>query len=226
MADAFRRHGLSLVAAGLFLLTLLGQTVAGLAHHNEEQREHGEEPVSLGAYLVSGAYGEAVFENWESEFLQMGVFIVLTATLVQKGSAESRKPSDEAGDRPEPTEEPPERHRGDPGAPWPVRRGGLALSLYKRSLGIVLFLLFLLSFAGHAVAGAVNYNEEARHHGGEVVSTLGYLSTSQFWFESFQNWQSEFLSVLALALLSIWFRQQGSPESKPVHAPHEQTGAE
>jgi hypothetical protein len=221
-----RDHSLSIVALVLFALCMVGQALAGRAEFNQEQRDHHEEPISMGAYLTSGHFGEATFENWESEFLQMAVFIALTAFLVQKGSAESRKPPEEPDSEEQPEDERPEDHRRDPNAPWPVRAGGIYLAVYKRSLSLVLFILFAISFALHAVTGAVDYNQEARAHGGELLTTLQYLATSRFWFESLQNWQSEFLSVWAIAVFSIWLRQQGSPESKPVHAPYEQTGAD
>ncbi|HET7233812.1 MAG TPA: DUF6766 family protein [Longimicrobium sp.] len=221
-----KSHSLTLVAILLFFVSFAGQVLTGRADYNEDQKEHGEAPVSLSGYFGTGHFGEATFENWESEFLQMAVFIFLTAFLVQRGSAESRKPDDEPGAGEEPSDEDPRKHIGDPKAPWPVRRGGIALALYRNSLSIVLFLLFLASFVGHAITGAVEYSEEQVAHGQHAVSAFAYMATPHFWFESFQNWQSEFLSVFALTLLSIWLRQQHSPESKPVHAPHEQTGEE
>jgi hypothetical protein len=221
-----KSHSLSVVAILLFLVAMVGQVLAGRADYNDDQQAHGEAPVSLLEYLGTGHFGEATFENWESEFLQMAVFIFLTAFLVQRGSAESRKPDDDPQAGKEPIDEDPHDHVGDPRAPWPVRRGGLALALYKNSLSIVLFLLFIAAFAAHAATGAVEYSQEQAAHGEPGVSALGYLATPRFWFESFQNWQSEFLSVWALTVLSIWLRQKGSPESKPVHAPHEQTGEE
>jgi hypothetical protein len=154
------------------------------------------------------------------------VFIFLTAFLVQRGSAESRKPDDDPDAGKEPADEDPRKHKNDPRAPWPVRRGGIALAIYRNSLSLVLFLLFVAAFAGHAVTGAVEFSQDQVAHGQHAVSALAYIGTAHFWFESFQNWQSEFLSVFALTLLSIWLRQQHSPESKPVHAPNEQTGQE
>lgn len=222
---SIRTRSLSLVAAGLFLVSMVGQVLTGQAHYNHDQEDHGQSRVALSDYLRTGAFGEATFENWESEFLQMAMFIFLTSFLVQRGSAESRKPDDEPGADEQPADEPAELHRNDPNAPWPVRTGGLALAIYKRSLSLVLFALFLAAFLGHAHFGVADYNEEALEHGGEAISLLRYVAGSRFWFESFQNWQSEFLSVWAVAVLSIWFRQEGSPESKPVHAPHEQTGS-
>ena len=162
---------------------------------------------------------EATFENWESEYLQIGVYVLFTAFLYQRGSAESKDP-----DKREAVDEDPRQHLRDPEAPWPVRRGGVALKLYEHSLSLALFLLFLASFALHAWGGAREYSEERVAHGGEAVSTLGFVRMSRFWFESFQNWQSEFLAVASLAWLSIFLRQRGSPESKPVAALHGETG--
>ena len=212
-------NGLVLAATGLFLFAFVGQVLAGHAHYNEEQTDHNEKTVTLSGYLRTGAFVEATAENWESEFLQMGLFVVLTVFLYQRGSSESKK-----FDEPESVDQRPEDARYDPNAPWPVRRGGAALALYKHSLSISLFALFAVSFALHAAGGAADYSQGKVAHGGEPVSALAYLGTSQFWFESFQNWQSEFLSVAVLVLLSIWLREQGSSQSKPVAAPSSETG--
>jgi hypothetical protein len=150
----------------------------------------------------------------------MAFYVVLTVFLYQRGSSESKK-----YDGTDAVEDDPEKHRNDPDAPLPVRRGGWRLTLYKNSLSLALLLLFLISFIGHATSGARKYNEEELVHGStETVSAIGYMGTAQFWYESLQNWQSEFLAVLAIVTLSIWLRQWGSPESKPVHAPHTDTG--
>jgi hypothetical protein len=226
MTSKLRNHSLSLVAGVLFVLSLAGQAVTGFKVHNEDQKDHHQQEIRFGEYLTTGAFYEATFENWESEFLQMAAFIFLTAFLVQKGSAESRKPDGSpTGDGGE-SDDDPRNHAGDPGVPWPVRRGGVALKAYENSLSLVLFVMFLLCFAGHAAGGAADYSQEQLAHGGRAVSMFGYLATPRFWLESLQNWQSEFLSVLAIVLLSIVLRQRGSPESKPVHAPHSQTGSE
>ncbi len=213
-------NGLALAAAALFLVSFVGQVLTGRADYNEDQRSHGEAAVGLGAYLKTGAFLEATAENWESEFLQMGVFVVLTAYLYQRGSSESK-----GIEEPEAVDQRPEEARGDPNAPWPVRRGGFALALYKHSLSLTLLVLFLVAFALHAVGGSIAYSEEQQQHGGAAVSALGYLATSRFWFESFQNWQSEFFSVAVLVLLTIRLREQGSPQSKPVAAPSSDTVA-
>jgi hypothetical protein len=162
---------------------------------------------------------EATMENWESEFLQMFAYVLLTAFLFQRGSAES-KTLDEA----EPVDRDPRFSRHKRQAPWPVRKGGMALKLYENSLGIALFLLFAITFTLHAISGASLHSEQELQHGGQAVSALQYLGNSQFWFESFQNWQSEFFSIGVLVVLSIFLRQRGSPESKPVDSPHSTTG--
>ena len=220
MGRFVRNNGLSLVMLALFLFSLLGQSITGFHEYNQDQEEHKQPTVTYAEYHTTGHFVEAVFENWESEFLQMASYVLLTAYLFQKGSAESKDPDgDNAAD------EDPSKSKNKKDAPWPVRRGGLALKLYQNSLFAVLFLLFLLSFALHAAGGAKEYNQDQHEHGSPTtVTTIEYVGTSRFWFESFQNWQSEFLSVAAIVLLSIWLRQQGSPESKPVAAPHSQTG--
>jgi hypothetical protein len=193
--------------------------LTGRAAYNDEQREHGEPTVAVAEYLTTGAFLEATAENWESEFLQMGLFVLLTVFLYQRGSSESKRIEE-----PEEVDQDPREGRDDPGVPWPVRRGRLASALYAHSLSIALLTLFALSFAVHAMSGADDYSEEQLAHGGAPISAIGYLATSRFWFESFQNWQSEFFSVAVLVLFSIWLRERGSPQSKPVAAGMEETG--
>ena len=224
MGKLFREHGLSIAMLVLFLFSLVGQTITGYIENNEDQEQHGQQPVGFGEYLGSGHFIEAVFENWESEFLQMGVFVVLTAILKQKGSPESKKLE---GDEPVDADPRDPKERNREGAPWPVLKGGFVLRVYENSLSIALFLLFFMSLALHAVGGSMEYNQEQMEHGGgETVSALGYLLTPRMWFESFKNWQSEFMSIGALIVLSVFLRQKGSSESKPVAAPHHETGSE
>jgi hypothetical protein len=209
-------NGLSLVLFGLFFLMIVGQALAGVAAHNAELRTHREPAIGFPRYLSSGHFIEAVFENWESEFLQMGALVVVTIFLRQKGSPESKR---EHGEQPQDRE--PRPHAG---APWPVRRGGLVFAIYQHSLSIALALLFAGSLTLHAVGGTTEYNEEQREHGEPTVSLAEFVGGSEFWFQSLQNWQSEFLSAGALVILSVYLRQRGSPESKPVDAPHVETG--
>jgi hypothetical protein len=205
----------------LFLMTVVGQSLAGFHEYNDDEKDHGQPTIRFGEYLTSSHFVEAIFENWESEFLQMSSYVFLTAFLYQKGSPESKDPDDEDSAE---GEAPKSDMQED--APWPVRRGGFVLTVYKRSLTLALFLLFLVSFALHAAGGARLYSHEQALHGGKAVSTLQYLGTSRFWFESFQNWQSEFLSVGVLVVLSIFLRQKDSPESKPTESPHSKTGGD
>ena len=215
-----RANGLSLVLLMLFIVMLGGQAVSGMHEYNEEQSAHGESPIGLANYLATGHFLEATAENWESEFLQMAAYVLLTAWLFQKGSSESRKLDEEdAVDR-----DPEQSKRED--APGPVRRGGWRLRLYEHSLSIVFVALFLLSFVLHAVGGAEEYSVEQRAHDGRSMSALEYVGTARFWFESTQNWQSEFLALVSMVVLSIFLRERGSPESKPVDAPHSQTGSD
>ena len=216
-----RNHGLSITLTALFVVFMGAQTLTGWYAFNDEQREHRAEEVTLRDYLGSGHFMEATAENWESEFLQMAAYVFLTVFLFQRGSAESKKIGEvEAVDRD------PRSFKAKPDAPWPVRRGGWVLKVYENSLALAFLLLFLISFGLHAVGGTVLHNDEAAAHGGELLSVSEFAQTSQFWFESFQNWQSEFLSLVAMVVLSIFLRQRGSPESKPVDAAHAQTGAD
>ena len=182
---------------------------------------HGQPSATFGQYLRTGHFWEAVTENWESEFLQMGLFVLLTTFLRQKGSPASKKlAGEEAVDR-DPRHVPPHAN-----APWPARYGGIILTLYAHSLTLALLSLFGVSFFLHAISGAHNYNAEQLVHGGASTSALGYLGTATFWHESLQNWQSEFLSLAVMIVLAIFLRQRGSPESKPVYHPHWETGRE
>lgn len=217
-----RENGLSLTLVALFLVFLAAQALVGVRQFNQERSDHGEAPLQLAEYLVSGHFIAATAENWESEFLQMAAYVLLTVSLFQKGSSESKKPG--GG---ETVDLDPRNARGKvlADAPWPVRRGGWVLKVYEHSLSIAFLLLFLVSFFAHAIGGARAYSDDQLAHGGDPVGIVQYLQTSRFWFESFQNWQSEFLAIGAMVLLSIHLRQRGSPESKPVHAPHSHTGS-
>ena len=207
-----------MVFLGFFFVTLVGQIITGRNEHNEETVEMGGAPLSTTEYMTSGHFLQSTFENWESEFLQMALFLIGSMFLYQKGSSESKDPDKEEDvDR-----EPNPRKKG---APWPVRKGGLALAIYKHSLCYAFTLLFLLSFYAHWKGSLKDYNEEQVLKGKPTESAMEYLSGSRFWFESFQNWQSEFLSIFAIVLLSVYLREQGSPQSKPVDASHDETGS-
>jgi hypothetical protein len=213
-----KEHGLALANGLLFVVFFIGMVLTGAQAYSSDQVEHGEQPVTLVQYLTTGDFVEATFENWESEFLQMGSYFVLTAFLFQRGSAES-KPLDGAEQ-----DEDPRDAEVSAATPWPVRRGGIWLPLYEHSLLILFAVLFLLSFLLHALGGAAAYDAEQREHGLPGVGFPGYLGTSQFWFESFQNWQSEFMVITVAVVASVWLRQRGSSQSKPVAAPSSRTG--
>ena len=198
------------------VIAIVAQMFTGLVQYNDFLNEHHQTPVSMLPYLKSGHFIEATFENWESEFLQMGLFVWLTVFLRQKGSSESKKLS-----REEPVDRKPEIH---PDTPWPVKKGGIILSVYKHSLSLSLMLLFMISFLLHWFGSNKDFNEQQFLEGNPTETMIAYISNSRFWFESFQNWQSEFLSVFAIIFLSIFLREIGSPQSKPVDAPNSETG--
>jgi len=212
-----RNNGLSLVFLLLFLLSLGGQAITGWKEYNEEMQQEGGKTESFTCYLYTAHFYEATFENWESEFLQMALFVVLSMFLFQKGSSESKDP-----DKEEEVDKVPRYKKK--GAPWPVQKGGPVLLIYEHSFSITLFLLFILSFIGHFKASWVDYNQQLTLKHLPTRTASEFLTNTKFWFESFQNWQSEFLSVLAVIVLSIFLRQKNSPQSKPVDAPHGRTG--
>ncbi|APO95289.1 DUF6766 family protein [Xanthomonas vesicatoria] len=210
----FRRNGLSLCLLGLTLFFICCQIYAGLHAYNEELREQGQATLRLAAYLHSPHFVSALFENWESEFLQMGMYVLLTVKLRQVGSAESRPLDPDEEDTPI-----------KPGtAPWPVRAGGLWLRLYEHSLAIAFGILFLMSFGLHLIGSWRLELLERAQKGLPPITMFDHFTDAAFWFESMQNWQSEFLAVFSLVVLTIWLRQKDSPQSKPVEAPHSQTG--
>jgi hypothetical protein len=212
-----RENGLSLVLLGLFVVFLVGEALTGHAVDNQKRREEGRPRQSLVEYLRGAEFLSVTMENWESEFLQMAAYVVFTVFLFQRGSSESKR----IGHREE-VDRDPRPDRAD--APWPVRRGGAALAFYQNSLSLAFTLLFVASFALHATGSLRAAREERLEKGQTPVSAREHLTGPKFWFESFQNWQSEFLAIASMVLLSIWLRQKGSPESKPVDAAHHETG--
>ena len=217
MKDFLRNNGLGICFLALFIATLIGQVIFGFEEHNKELIEEGSAAINLSAYFISGHFIESTFENWESEFLQMALFVLFTIFLMQRGSSESKDL-----DKDEEVDKEPSPFRKD--APWPVKKGGWILSLYKHSLTIVLFLLFIISFILHFYGSLKDENEQLTLKGLPLETASDYIGDSRFWFESFQNWQSEFLSVFAIILLSVYLRQIGSSQSKPVDASHMETG--
>jgi hypothetical protein len=208
-------NSLSIAFLLLAFLSLAGQAFMGLLQYNEFLAEHAQNTVNVFQYLRTGHFIQATFENWESEFFQMGLFIWFTVFLKQKGSSESKK----IGIREEVDREP-KNHKN---APWAVKKGGFILSVYKHSLTLSLLLLFLISFVLHWYGSNKDFNQIKILEGKSTESMFVYLSNSKLWFESFQNWQSEFLSVFAIIFLSIYLREFGSPQSKPVDAPDAET---
>jgi len=209
-------NSLSIAFLTLAIITIIGQAFTGLSQYNIFLNDHHQNSVSITQYLNTGHFIEATFENWESEFLQMGLFVWFTVFLRQKGSSESKI----LNGREEVDREPKNRHD----APWAVLKGGVILSVYKHSLTFSLFLLFIISFVLHWYSSNKDFNQSQLLDGKSTQSLIEYLRSSRLWFESFQNWQSEFLSVFAIIFLSIYLREKGSPQSKPVDAPDSETG--
>ncbi|GGY78913.1 hypothetical protein GCM10011613_24600 [Cellvibrio zantedeschiae] len=208
----FKRNGLLIVFFLFMALSLIGQAYTGYKENQEERYEKQLVPLSFKEYLQSGHFIQSTFENWESEFLQMGMYVFFTVFLYQQGSAESK-----SLDEPEEVDREPTPHEN---APWPVKKGGMYLTVYKNSLSLTFTALFLASFFFHAYGTMLEINEEEH----KSLTLFQTLIENRFWFESLQNWQSEFLSVAAIVFFSIYLRQKGSPESKPVDAPHDETG--
>jgi hypothetical protein len=209
----FRKNGLSIIFLLLTVISLAFQAVTGWHEYNDFLDEHHQPHVKLSHYFSSGHFLQATFENWESEFLQMALFVILTVSLRQEGSSESKgldEPSIEHSDL-----------KAKKDSPWPVKKGGIWLSGYKYSLSIVLTLLFLLSFFLHWYGSWIDYNEKQILDQLPPMEFIPYIEKSKFWFESFQNWQSEFLSVFTIIYLSIYLRQWGSSQSKPVNMAHD-----
>ena len=217
MKKILYNNGLSIVFFSLFAITLVGQVYFGIQEHNKELIDAGSTPDSLSQYLTSGHFLQSTFENFESEFLQMGIFVWFTIFLRQKGSSESK-----SCDEPEEVDREPSPLRKD--APWAVKKGGIWLAVYKNSLSLALFFLFFISFILHIYGSMKDENLKNSLEGKPLIGYGEYLSSSRLWFESLQNWQSEFLSVLTIVVLSIFLRQKGSPQSKPVDAADGETG--
>lgn len=210
------RNGLSLAFLMLFVITLTAQALTGWKKHNQELQDDHIKALAFGTYLTTGHFISSTFENFQSEFLQMALYVLLTVGLRQQGSAESKSLEEE-----EEVDREPQARKNAPG---PVKKGGWILKLYSHSLSIVFLILFFVSWGLHLYGSWVGHNAEQQIKGKAAESIWAYLGEPNFWFETFQNWQSEFLSVLSIVVLTIFLRQKGSPESKPVDAPHMETG--
>jgi hypothetical protein len=217
-----RDNGLSIFFLVIFLVALVGQAIVGHSDYNHQQIAHNDPTLSLPRYVTSSAFWVDVMENWQSEYLQFTLYILATVWLVQRGSTESKEPGEEG------LQSDDEQQVGDHAQADSPRwaRGGWRTGLYSRSLVTVMGLIWLASWAASAVTGRIAYNAEQFDHHEAALSLVQYLGTSDFWDRTLQNWQSEFLAVGSMAVLSIYLRERGSPESKPVGAAHDATGVE
>ena len=218
----FRHNSLSLVFGAVFLLTLVGQALSGLADYNSQQVAQGLATVSLGDYVTSSNFGVDVMENWQSEYLQFFLFIFATVWLIQLGSTESKEVGKEGK---ESDKEQKVGRYAEPSSPTWAKVGGWRTALYSRSLGTLMAVLFLLTWGASFIAGWAAYNSEQLADREDPVSWLGYLGAPDFWNRSFQNWQSEMLAVGSMAVFSVYLRHRGSAESKPVGEAHATTGS-
>jgi len=220
---ALRRHGLSIAFGLLFLGALVGQALTGVADFNDQQLANGLQPIGLGRYLTSSAFAVDVAENWQSEYLQFLLYIVGTVYLVQVGSPESKKPGEEGKESDQEQKVGDHAERDSPD--WAKTRGP-RLAVYSRSLALVMGTIFGLCWLAQSIAGRAAFNEDQINDLLDPVSWARYITSSDFWNRTLQNWQSEFLAVASMVVLSIFLRQRGSPQSKPVGASHEATGVE
>jgi hypothetical protein len=218
-----RENGLGVFFLAIFVATLLAQALVGHADFNHQQAAHHDDPVTLGRYVLSSAFGGDVLENWQSEYLQFTLYILTTIWLLQRGSPES-KALDKAGRESE-KEQKLGEHASEDSPRW-ARLSGWRRGIYSNSLLIVMAAIWLASWAVQSVTGHAAYNAEQFDHQEASLTWVQYTGTSDFWDRTLQNWQSEFLAVGSMAVLSIYLRQRGSPESKPVGASHDATGVE
>ena len=222
MRRFLRDNSLSIVFLALFLAALCGQAIAGHADFNEAADRHGDPRISLARYLVSSDFGTAVMENWQSEYLQFTLFILLTVWLLQRGSPESKE-LDKAGLESDQAQKVgPHAQQSSPR--W-AKVDGVRRTLYENSLLLVMGTVWLGTWVAQSITGVVQYNSERLNHLEDPVGWSHYVTTADFWEKTLQNWQSEFLAVGSMAILAVYLRQRGSPESKPVGAPHDETAS-
>jgi hypothetical protein len=220
MKRYLKENGLTLAFLGLLLGAVIGQAFSGVAELNGERRATGGATLSLGQYLLSSNFAVDIAENWQSEYLQFALYIVATTWLIQRGSSESKPPS-EVG-----TGSDKEQKIGryaDPDSPAWARAGGWRTALYGRSLGTIMTFIFAMSLLAQSIAGRAAFNGELLDRDQDALSWAGYVTSADFWNRTLQNWQSEFLAVASMAAFAIYLRQRGSPESKLVGAPHDAT---
>jgi hypothetical protein len=218
-----RENGLSLAFGVLFVGTLVAQAFVGHADFNAQQLAHDGDPISLWRFLRSSEFGVDVLENWQSEYLQFSLFIFGTVWLIQRGSPESKEPGKAGLESDE--QQLVGRHATERSPAW-ARVDGWRRTVYSNSLLLVMGAIWLASWLGQSITGRVAFNAERFDHRQDAVSWLAYLATPDFWNRTLQNWQSEFLAVGSMAMLAVYLRQRGSPESKPVGAAHDATGTE
>lgn len=218
-----RDNSLTLCFLALFFGALIAQAIAGHSSFNAEQLQHGGDEISLWSYVVSASYGAAVLENWQSEYLQFTLYVLLTVWLVQRGSPESKELGKEGGESDE--EQKLGQHSSAKSPLW-ARAGGLRLKLYSNSLVLLMGFVWISSWLGQSLTGWTEYSDQRMEHLQQPLSWGQYLGSPDFWERTFQNWQSEFLAVGSMAIFAVYLRQRGSPESKPVGAPHDATGVE
>jgi hypothetical protein len=218
-----KENGLSIAFLLLFLGAVIGQAIAGHADFNEEQVRHGDPEISLGRYVVSSDFGVSVMENWQSEYLQFTLFVLLTVWLLQRGSPESKE-LDKAGlESDEAQKVGPYAQQNSPA--W-AKVAGIRRTIYENSLLLVMGTIWLGTWFAQSVTGLAQFNSERLDHQMDTIGWWSYLGRADFWEKTLQNWQSEFLAVGSMAILAVYLRQRGSPESKPVGAPHTATGVE
>jgi hypothetical protein len=223
MRRVLREQLLTLFFGAIFLAALIGQAIAGHAAYNNDQVAHGEAAVSLARYVTSSDFWNAVMENWQSEYLQFMLFMLATVWLLQRGSPESKE-LDKPGRETKSDQK--LEYASDQESPLWARVGGARTALYSNSLLILMTAIFLGSWFAQSVTGWTEFNQQQREHHEATITWLGYLGSAGFWEHTLENWQSEFLAVGSFAAFTIFLRQRGSPESKPVGAPHSATGVE
>jgi hypothetical protein len=223
MPRFLKDNSLAIVFGLLFLVALGFQSLAGWHAYNADQLDHHQQAVSWIHFVSSSSFGVAVLENWQSEYLQFTLFIVLTVWLIQRGSPESKEPGKEG------TESEREQRIGryaEDDSPLWARVGGVRTFVYSNSLLLLMATIWALSWLGQSLTGVVDFNEQQAEHGSKAISWAEYLTRADFWDRTLQNWQSEFLAVGSMAVFAVYLRQRGSPESKPVGASHAATGVE
>jgi hypothetical protein len=223
MRRFFRDNSLSIVFLVLFLAALVGQAVAGHADFNDSAASHGDPTMSLGRYVLSSDFGAAVMENWQSEYLQFTLFILLTVWLLQRGSPESKELHKAGRESDQSQRVGPHAQQNSPR--W-AKVAGVRRTLYENSLVLVMGTFWLGTWLAQSLTGTAEYNAERLDHQQDPLGWSDYITTAHFWENTLENWQSEFLAVGSMAIFAVYLRQRGSPESKPVGAAHGATGVE